>query len=263
MPAMAWAILEGWRGAPRATRRWVATASVAFIGLTVFACLSRAGLALMILGLGAAALVLAPAELKRRSRLMVYGGLGGLALALAVFLPQTAVVSQGMERFSAGEDLRYQFWPVVASTIKIYFPVGSGFGTFRQVFAAAEPLQLVQPNYVNHAHSDYMEIVLEGGAFAAFLIFGFLCWFVLTAAKRLTSCRRGGVGFAPVIISAAGITELLLHSILDYPLRTLALATLGALYCAVLAATPSALESEGIRRYRKHRESQAARSLPA
>lgn len=251
MPALAWTIKERWHSAPLATRRWIAAAATGFISLTVFGCLSRAGLALLPIGLLASGMILTSGRPTRRGMALTFGGLAAAAVLLVIVLPQTAVVGRALERFDAGSDLRYQFWPVVVDTTKAYLPFGSGFGTFPEVFAAREPLSIVRPTYVNHAHSDYMEIALEGGVPAIVILAGFLIWFCAVAALRLRACRWGSVGFAPVVIAVAGVLELILHSLLDYPLRTLALAGLAAMYCAVLAAPPSALDLEPPRRYRQ------------
>lgn len=251
MPALAWTIMQGWHTAPPATRRWVAAAATGFISLTVFGCLSRAGLALLPIGLAVSGMILVERWPTRRNAALMVGGLLVVAVLLAIVLPQTAVVGRALERFDADSDLRYQFWPVVVDAVKAYLPVGSGFGTFPQVFATREPLSIVRPTYVNHAHSDYMEIALEGGAPAIILVACFLAWLGVIAAMRLWNSRQARAAFMPVAIAVAGLLELMLHSILDYPLRTLALASLAATYCAMLAAPPSALDLQPPRRYRQ------------
>lgn len=251
MPAVAWAIMEGQSKIVAATtRRWAAIAAIGFVSLTVFGCLSRAGLALLPIAFVASSLIVAPPTLRRRQVTTVFGGFALILLLLAVVLPHTAVVAQALARFDAQSDLRYQFWPVVVDGIKAYFPVGSGFGTFRPVFAALEPLSIVKPTFVNNAHSDYLEIALEGGIAGILLIFAFFVWFMMTAVVRLWVCRRGSTAFPPIVIAVAGIVELLLHSIVDYPLRTLALASLTIVYCAILAIRPSALDLQKINCYR-------------
>lgn len=251
MPAVAWAIMDGRNSHSSTPHRWMAAAATGFIALAVFGCLSRAGLALLPIGLAVSGMILAPGRPDRREMTMIFGGLAATAVLLVVVLPQTAVVARAIERFDAGPDQRYEFWPVIVDTVPAYLPAGSGFGTFPEVFAAREPLNIVRPTYVNHAHSDYLEIAMEGGVVAIALLACFLAWFGVVAVIRLWACRWGSAGFAPVAIAVAGLLELLLHSILDYPLRTLSLASVAALYGAVLAATPSVLDLQPPRRYRQ------------
>ncbi len=251
MPAVTWAIMDSRQSIAIATRRWIAIASIGFLSLAVFGCLSRAGLGLLPLGAAVSAIILAPRGLGGRRTAVAFGCFVALMLLLVVVLPRTDVVARALARFDATSDLRYQFWPVVKEGIKAYFPVGSGFGTFQPVFAALEPLSIVKPTYVNHAHSDYLEIALEGGAVAVILMLAFIIWFAVTAMVRLRTCRRGHAGFAPIAIAVAGITELLLHSVLDYPLRTLALAALTSIYCAILATRPTVLDLQESNCYRR------------
>ena len=257
MPAVAWAIMESRQTVAITTRRWIAVGTIGFLSLAVFGCLSRAGLGLLPLGIAVSAVILAPGAVGGRRTAVAFGCFVALMLLLVVILPKTDVVARALARFDATSDLRYQFWPVVKDGIRAYFPVGSGFGTFQPVFAALEPLSIVKPTYVNHAHSDYLEIALEGGLVAVILMLAFIVWFAATAIVRLRTCRRGQVGFAPVAIAVAGITELLLHSVLDYPLRTLALATLASVYCAVLSNRPTALDLQELSRYRRGNRSRA------
>src|SRR5690606_26427568 len=70
--------------------------------------------------------------------------------------------------------------------------------------------------YVNHAHNDFLEILFEGGVVAAFplvlyagLILEKVFWFPENPLQRAALLS---VGF------------LLMHSTIDYPLRTMAVA---------------------------------------
>lgn len=269
MPAVVWVIMNERQDVALSTRRWIAAAITAFLSLTVVGCLSRAGLAMLPLGVLLATMMIVPPRLDKRRAALVLGGGISATLLLVLLLPNTAVGAQALARFDTQSDLRYQFWPVVAMAIKTYFPAGSGFGTFQPVFAAIEPMSIVKPTFVNHAHSDYMEIALEGGLAGIALVVGFLVWFVASAFVRLRVCRPGMAGFAPLGIAVAGVIELLLHSILDYPLRTLALAMLVGVYCAILATRPTTLDLQDSNCYRRSRRrrartatDRASRSIP-
>lgn len=255
MPAVAYSVLTVWKGPPLKVRRWLGAASIGFMSLTVFGCLSRAGLAMLPVGLATSAMILAPRTLGRRQGIMVAGGVAAAGLLAAVVLPQTQAVARALERFDAGEDLRYQFWPTVLDAVRLFSPVGSGFGTFREVFAMMEPITILQSNYINHAHSDYLEIVLEGGLAALALVVAFFLWFAATAVARLWRCRWRSAGFVPIAIACAGMATLLLHSILDYPLRTLSLASIFAVYAAILALRPTALDLAEVTRYGREQHS--------
>lgn len=135
------------------------------------------------------------------------------------------------------QDARYVFWNTTAKAVRHYFPFGSGLGTFDSVYQMAEPLDAVQDYYVNHAHNDYLEFVLETGLPGAALLVLFGLWVVL----RIVAIGRSGTraDFPPLAWSGAVIVALtMLHSIVDYPLRTHAISCLFAFASALLIAPP-------------------------
>ena len=95
--------------------------------------------------------------------------------------------------------------------------------------------------YVNHAHNDYLELVLELGAAGAVLIVLFLGWWAVAATRVWTSTLSTPFGRAATIATAA----ILAHSIVDYPLRTGALmAVFGAAIALMAQRSRSAPESK-------------------
>ena len=70
--------------------------------------------------------------------------------------------------------------------------------------------------WVNHAHNDYLELLLETGLPGLLLMLAFLGWFVLQTARVWRSPFASLFAKAATIAAAA----ILVHSIVDYPLRT-------------------------------------------
>jgi O-antigen ligase len=123
---------------------------------------------------------------------------------------------------------------ILAPTIRLtreFFPFGSGVGTFRQVFAMTEDPTTVTTTYVNHAHNDYAEWIEEAGLPAVVLIVLFLAWWGRAALAVWRQSDSAAFARAASIASAV----LLLHSIVDFPLRTSALASILAFCVALLA----------------------------
>ena len=99
----------------------------------------------------------------------------------------------------------------------------------------------VTSEYVNHAHNDYLELVLELGAAGAVLIVLFLGWWAVAATRVWTSTLSTPFGRAATIATAA----ILAHSIVDYPLRTGALmAVFGAAIALMAQRSRSAPENK-------------------
>lgn len=107
---------------------------------------------------------------------------------------------------------------------RTYFPIGSGTGSFQPVYHMQEPLASVTTTFMNHAHSDWLELLLETGivgvAFAAL----FLAWWVVRLRTIWRAEEPEPFAQAAVIATAA----IMLHSVVDYPLRTAALSAVFA-----------------------------------
>ena len=127
-----------------------------------------------------------------------------------------------------------------------YAPVGSGLGSFVPVFQLFERPEVftVLQQYVNHAHNDYIELFIETGLMGAAALLVFLAWFA-TAAVRSALWPSGRDADLPRV-AAVIVALLLVHSIVDYPLRTAAMAVVFALGCGLL--TPPAASRPRSRR---------------
>ena len=106
------------------------------------------------------------------SLLLLFGGRrwrGGPAIGVVAAVGLvTAVVGVGPlgERFlqtrSSAESRAHMIRTSMSAAIE-YAPVGSGFGSFREVYPRFEQSSQVTPTIVNHAHNDYLELALETG----------------------------------------------------------------------------------------------------
>ena len=120
---------------------------------------------------------------------------------------------------------------------KAFWPLGSGMGTFVPVYGIFEQPEDVHLNfYVNHAHNDLLEVWLEAGVAGLAFIGAFVLW--LLRRIYVLWWRNASTGFREtdlLLARAASIAVLLLlmHSLVDYPLRTGAMMTLFAFVCAL------------------------------
>ena len=111
------------------------------------------------------------------------------------------------------------------------FPAGTGLGTFSTVYRRYENPDRVTRQYANHAHNDYLEIALELGIAGLLLVLAFIAWWA-AALVRVWRSEVPGAGMARAASVAIGV--VLLHSIVDYPLRTAAIAAVVGFACALL-----------------------------
>jgi len=111
--------------------------------------------------------------------------------------------------------------------------LGTGAGTFATVYTRVE--SLYDGKIVNHAHNDYMELLVEMGAAGALLglsFLGLLLWKTLRRLGHLEDSQTV-VGRAGALVACAG---LLLHGLVDFNLRIPSNALL-FLLCACMAVS--------------------------
>lgn len=226
---------------------------VALVG--VAATRSRAGIAITAVALlGSAAIVVRGGALRRHWRAALGMGIGGVVVIGAVLLFGMGPI---LDRFtSSGAEPRFTGWPLVLEAIQHFLPLGSGVGSFQTVYLAAEPLNDVSPIYFNHAHNDYLELLLETGLAGAAVFAVFAVWLLARIARIWTS-HGDDIGSACTLV----ILLLMAHSLVEYPLRTEALAVLFAFACATIAVwrpeagrqTQAPAEGEPRRAHRRSR----------
>lgn len=135
------------------------------------------------------------------------------------------------EETSGAPSSRAYLAATTVKAIKDFLPVGSGLGTFQEVYRTYDDPNLISQEYTNHAHNDYLELVLELGVAGALLILAFLFWWIAQSLSAWKASYQGaGIARAGSVI----IFVVLMHSLVDYPLRTSAIAALFALACAFL-----------------------------
>jgi O-antigen ligase len=204
---------------------------------------SRAGLLLLALGMGLAIAIIAKAARGKRlapgvrpSPLVIVAAAGILLAGAAMAIFRVGSVARLLSR-DVGQDLRVSLFDTMASMAARYFPVGGGFGSFTDLFKIHEPLASLSYFYVNHAHNDLLELVIEGGLPAIILALAALAWAGAASLRiwRRTMSEQNREVHLLGLVASAMLLLLLIASLSDYPLRTPALAAIAAL-CAVLVS---------------------------
>jgi O-antigen ligase len=128
-------------------------------------------------------------------------------------------------------ESRQEIFSTTLNAARDFFPFGSGLGSFRNVYHLYEDPDQVTNTYVVHAHNDYLEIALELGMAGIVLIVVFLvCWGA--AVWRVWRATEGEPFARAASIASAAI---LIHSLVDFPLRTAAISATFAMCLALLA----------------------------
>jgi O-antigen ligase len=200
---------------------------------------SLAGYVLALPAILASLLILARPS--RAFRLWVALG-GGLALLVAIGgLSSTSIGSSRIGQEASGSvQSRQQIFKTTSQAIGDTMPLGSGLGSFRKVYRLYESPDRVTPEYVIHAHNDYAELAIELGLAGVVLILAFLIW--LFGAAR-AAWRTGGGGPYARAASIAAVV-ILVHSLVDFPLRTAAISAAFAMCLALLIERRPAMRQD-------------------
>ena len=167
---------------------------------------------------------------------------GRVSFAAALFAVLFAIqfgLGSMLSRFEGDplEDLRFALNRTTFSTVLDTLPFGTGLGSFVRVYATVEKQQDVFTGFANRAHDDLAELLLETGFIGACLLLAFVAWYAMRSFRVWRTRETHGDAIEPMLERAASliIGLLLLHSLVDYPLRTAALGAVFAFFCAILA----------------------------
>ncbi|MES0029957.1 O-antigen ligase family protein [Mesorhizobium sp. M0040] len=186
--------------------------------LLLLAAGSRAGVLI-----GLAITVLSVVFLSARSRVSGFSVLLiFIALSIYTISAWAKLDAQALDpAFGRGEFAR-----TTIEGIKDNWATGIGFGNFQKAYQIYERAGMIFKQYVNHAHNEYLEIAFEGGIPATLLMIGYL----LLLFAALARVRRDPLQKAAFL----SVSFLLIHSLVDYPLRTEALAMTFAYMNAII-----------------------------
>ena len=115
--------------------------------------------------------------------------------------------------------------------LKDHFWLGGGLGSFEPLYKVYEDPETVGLKFANHAHNDYLQWAIETGLLGIILASVFLVWLIrnMFAVWRSTGDRTVRMRRA----ASAALIIPLLHSIVDFPLRSPSILMLASI-CVVL-----------------------------
>lgn len=154
-----------------------------------------------------------------------------LTLPIALGIGLSAILAR-FETQDILEDARLSLMPAALRALWAAVPFGAGAGSFETWFQMHEARSDIGHAIVNHAHNDWLEFLIEFGLPGLLLLAFGLAWLVIYSLRAF----RGGDEFEARTAKAACVVLwlLLFHSLWDYPLRTLALASVAAVCCGAL-----------------------------
>ncbi|MGS1016270.1 O-antigen ligase family protein [Allosphingosinicella humi] len=187
-------------------------------------------------GLGLVVPVVAASALIKRSKSRLIDRIAPALIAVLAMASIVAIFSAPFGNNLTGQgakDSQYSRYASFSNSLKAagdYAPIGSGTGTFTEVYPKYEEANAVTLTYINHVHSDYIEILLETGLAGLALVLCFVAWWVRRVIAIWSHDDADYFARAATIASAA----ILAHSAVDYPLRTAAISAIFAACCALM-----------------------------
>jgi O-antigen ligase len=236
-------VLVGWWLAQRASdRRAPSTGALFTAGLTVllllaaiFTTTSRAGTVFALVALGFAFTLLPLRQLGISRRVAFAGAGAGFAIgATVVALLLTGVLGSGAFTFTGGESERVALVPQLLGIARDFLPFGTGAGSFDQIYRSYETRDGLQFAYLNQAHNEYLQILIEFGVLGVAALVAGLIWYARRAWQAFRVEPESRTVNRQQRAAAMVIVFVIVHSAGDYPLRTDGFAVYFALLCALL-----------------------------
>ncbi len=225
------------RGETRPYTYWWYAGLTGFFLLVTPLSTARAGLAIALPALAAALLLTGGLPLARigRSKRAT-----ALALGLTVFAIIGVRAAMGWMAVDEAEELRHTMAGAAMAIGKEQAPLGSGIGSFVQVFEQGAPARLWLAHYVNHAHNEYVQWWLTAG-WLGMLVLAIVLAVLAASGWQVAKARGKGSNAVLAAACFVAVCAVLAHSWADYPLRTTTLmATASALAGLMLAALADA-----------------------
>lgn len=183
---------------------------------------SRMGAALLILSILLSFWAMTTPEIRKKVAAPIFA-LRFVLLILAIVIQlnvlQQIVTLTYVDRLApqaALGDLRWVLYSTTFEAIQNFLPFGTGPGTTPQVY------QLYQPTtinlFVNHAHNDFIELMLDMGIFGLLIICLFM-FFYIRRWRQLWQDKSSGFKLLQTG-AGVGILLALLYSLTDFGLHT-------------------------------------------
>ena len=224
----AWAI--GASGDPRGSRirTWVALCGAAAVWPALLITGSRAGLILGALGtIFALGLIMTSRARSRSSPRRVQWQRTALLVGAPVAIALSGVVvilaqsrGEAVERLfrSSEAELRADVFPTLLRMMQDFQPFGAGFGAFDPAFRRYETHASLTTNYLNQAHNDWLQALIEGGIPALLLLLTFVLLCIRAGARAWS--RPPGLDVLHARAASFVIILIAIASVVDYPVRT-------------------------------------------
>lgn len=224
--------------------------SLIFVGfsflLILLSTLSRGGLisGFIALSLSICIYLLSLGGKVSRKQRLIYLGAAVVFVAFALMANGLdGIKSRLGERFITDADVRNSISSATFTAASNFWPWGSGLGSYESVFPRFQPvLNLSGRGYIEYAHNDYAQILMELGAAGVVLILAAVALFIDQVLNLIRIYRDEGQLPQKVIMNCfCGISLIafLLHCWVEFNMHIPALAMTAAFLGGMFLRTPA------------------------
>ncbi|MEM1195489.1 MAG: O-antigen ligase family protein [Pseudomonadota bacterium] len=159
-----------------------------------------------------------PASPGRRRMVMLFVPAAFFAAMVGLFIwLERSPSFDGVLTRNSFEDLRWELAPILGEMIAKNWLLGIGFGAFEEYYHIYEPTGLMLSKFINQAHNDWGQVILEGGLPAVAIALALAAW---VARALMGVLRRDQDGWSLVVFWLSVIAIVAAASLIDYPVRT-------------------------------------------
>jgi O-antigen ligase len=245
------ALVLAFSGSIRGGKRVLLVFAATLMAASVFLCQSRGGMFAVIVETVFLAIFWMGQFSPRKSAAVFVA----FCLVTALFLAWIAPQQVGGRITDIHDPAR---WLIHRDSIRMFAAhpfLGSGFGSFAAAFPRYRAFY--DGFFINHAHDDYLELLLETGL-AGFAV---AVWFIVVLYREgLRNLRPARFSPAALISTAAlaGCTGLLAHSFMDFNIHIPANAALFYVLCAIATAPPVSKNRSNSNSYKERSDRSAS-----
>jgi O-antigen ligase len=181
--------------------------------VSLFFSLSRGGIMSFVAGFGLFSILVMQSKIQQKKILAI--GLFFLALSsYLLYLGIDPIVDRFYQTDITKEE-RLIVWSASLTAIKDFWLTGSGLGTFLDLFPLYQPADI--KSIYDHAHNDYLEVILETGVIGFIIMIIFIAILIRTIIKSNLQGRTGIL----LIAAVSSAFTMCMHSITDFNLHIL------------------------------------------
>lgn len=170
-----------------------------------------------------------------------WGARVGLVACMAL-IALGAWATLGWMQVEAVDEVRPLLRSAALTVGHEHAPLGAGVGAFVPAFEQGAGPDLLLRQYINHAHNEYLQWWVEAGWLGIITLLAVLATLGIAGARAL---QERGPRRVPGLVALMGLGALLLHSWVDYPMRTVSLATVAAVLAGIVVAQAARARPRG------------------